>query len=236
MMRKRKTLLGGFTFIEVIVAVALFSFLSVSLYLLLRTGIFVRRKVQSQQQAAQNIYLNLEKLASEVRNVVFFKEKDSGFKGSSEDGQVFLEFYTILFDYLKNQPQVSLVRYKFNVFDKVLYKTIRIPFCEDDSCEKSFRAIENVDNFAISYFGAAGDSQATGEWDGSEKLPQGLKIELVYKDSKGRPAILTKHVFIYRYNKYGVENVGDSSDGDSGVVNEDEGVSNDEEEDPIDAE
>ena len=62
----------GLTLIEMLVAVTIFSVLSVSMYLLLNTGISVRKKIESSGAQILNINLKLDKLSQEIRNIVFF--------------------------------------------------------------------------------------------------------------------------------------------------------------------
>ena len=51
------------------------------------------------------MYVNLERIAHEVRNSVMFTQDDSGFKGSAAA----LEFYAVLFDYAADAPNIFLL-------------------------------------------------------------------------------------------------------------------------------
>jgi len=57
----------GLTLIEMLAAVTIFSVLSVSMYLLLNTGISVRKKIESRGAQILNINLKLDKLSQEIK-------------------------------------------------------------------------------------------------------------------------------------------------------------------------
>ncbi|UCC96216.1 MAG: prepilin-type N-terminal cleavage/methylation domain-containing protein [Candidatus Omnitrophota bacterium] len=182
------------TLIEVLVAVAIFASLSISLYLLLRSGIRVRNKIESQQATFQNIYLRLERTAQELRNVIFFKKNDSGFKELEE--KEMLEFYTLIFDYSTETPRLLHITYSFQ--EGTLTKTIKEPFGEESL--RSFHVIENVESFHFSYFDEKNIEEPWQEkWENIKRLPQGIKMQLIYKDERGKLSSLNKYVFLHRY-------------------------------------
>jgi len=188
----------GLTLIEVMVAASIFSFISLSLFLLLRTGIFVRKRIENKLTAHQSISINLERAATELRNAVFFRQAQSGFKGYEDEdtSENILEFYTLLFDYPKNRPLVSMIVYRFNKDKGVLYKTVRKPFSRSSE-EKKFEYLENLQDFKLSYFDET--LSPLEQWQVKDKLPKGIKIELAYKqDDNGAVAVLSKCVYIYR--------------------------------------
>ncbi|MFQ5680785.1 MAG: type II secretion system protein J, partial [Candidatus Omnitrophota bacterium] len=93
----------GLSLIEVMVAVTIFSFLSVSLYMLLRTGIFVRKRLSVDGRNREKSYLVLERVSRELRNAVKFTNRETGFFGKGDS----LKFYALTFDYAHNLPRVS---------------------------------------------------------------------------------------------------------------------------------
>jgi hypothetical protein len=162
----------------------------------LRTGIKVRERIVSDQAHLQSIYLNLERLAQELRNTIVFNKGDPDFpviKGSEEN----IEFYSLCFDYVSNSPKILHITYSFK--DKVLSKSIQEPY--KSLSPNSYSFIENLESVRFQYY----DIQEPEEpekwkdvWEEPQRLPKGVKIELVYQDDKGRENSLDKHIFLYR--------------------------------------
>ena len=177
----------SFTLIEVLVAITIFAFLSVSFYALLRMGLTVRKRVEMGTVDSAAIYLRLERMAKEMRNNLFFKPEDSGFSGTSRS----LSFYSVLFDYANDQPKVINITYNFE--GDALRKSLKPVFGED--C-RSYDFIENLDDFVFSYYNPE-DEQWQQAWNNKEVLPQAVKIELTCRDEQGSPADFSKHIFLH---------------------------------------
>ena len=180
--------LKSLTLIETMVAATVFSIMSVSLFFFLRSGILLRKKIELGQLTTQGIYLNLERIAQELRNTISFRSQESGFKG--EAGKI--EFYSLLFDYSVNQPKILHIAYNFEE-EEVLTKTVYSPF-KDDTL-RTFDFFEKVEKVSFYYFDSKTDKWHN-EWQEAQRLPQGVKIELVYKDENGKEFNLDKYVFI----------------------------------------
>lgn len=186
----------GLTLIEVMVAALIFSFISAALYTLLRTGILVREKVEAKQGTYQNINLNLESIAQQIRNAVFFRNDSSGFRGDIEEGVPNLEFYSLRYDYEQACPKISRVKYWFQ--NGVLYKEVIDPFDESEETP-AVEIMDSLDSFEIVYSNSEGVE--TGEWQDEKQIPRGVKFSLGYKDEKGRSQAIKKHIFIYRHSE-----------------------------------
>ncbi len=187
------------TLIEVLVAVAIFSALSVSLYMFLRTGIQVREKIDVEQAFLQDMYLKLDRLAQELRNRVSFKNDDPGFPVIRGD-QESLEFYSLGFDYVADVPKILHITYSFS--DKALKKSIDEPY--RDASLKSYVFMEDLERIEFYYYDDAEIDEAQRykqTWprseDESDIAPAGIRFELVYKDKKGKENILSKYIFLY---------------------------------------
>ncbi|MFH1504734.1 MAG: type II secretion system protein GspJ [Candidatus Omnitrophota bacterium] len=190
----------GLTLIEVLVATVIFSLISLILCSLLHTGIAVRDKISGKLTVHQNVYINLERTAKELRNVVFFKEEESGFKGYEDEDnkEQFLEFYTLTFDYLISRPKILRVVYRFNQDKEILYRTVYEPFNEQPKQEES-EFLQGLEQFELYYFDAAMSSK--DKWEA--KIPQGVQIKLAYKEKDSEVLTdLNKFVYIYRDGGY----------------------------------
>ena len=186
--------------IEVLVAVTIFSALSVSMYMFLHTGIRVREKIETQSSYLQGMYLNLETLAKELRNSIIFKPEDEAspvFRGDHE----YMEFHTVTFDYAAGIPKISKLTYRFQ--DGALVKTIGDPLKEEVT--GPFVFIEGLERAAFYYFDekeVEEDSEWKKDWsDYQDRFPRGIRLELTYADKKGKETTLNKYVFIYRDDK-----------------------------------
>lgn len=177
------------TLIEVMVAVAIFSILSVSLFYLLRTGLFVRERIEQDQANVHNLYLNVEKVGRELRNIISFKNEETGFKGDAQH----LEFYALVFDYVGEQSNVVCTEYGYK--EKMLTKTLKDPL--NAEVVKTFDVLENVENVTFYYF----DSQAEewkDSWENKKVLPHSIRISVMYTNSQGKSTTLDKYVSLYR--------------------------------------
>lgn len=204
------------TLVEILVSVTIFSLLSLSLYLLLNTGILVKEKIEVKQNTFQNVYLGLEKIAQEIRNAVFFRKDDSGFKGDSES----LEFYTLLFDWEKEQPKILKVKYNVEdeyipeeyVTKKVILKTVYEPFEEvkENQEKSSITVLGNANDIGFSYFyiedakvvekescNLDKDEERESSEEEKKIFPQGVKIKLTYMENKESEFSVEKYVFLY---------------------------------------
>ncbi len=181
------------TLIEIMVAVTIFSVLSVSLYFLFRSGVSLRRKFEAGPGQIQSVYLNLDRMAQEMRNSIEWNAAESGFAGKNNG----VEFYTVLFDYSENQPQVYHINYTFE--DGVLLKKMVIPLQESEDARKEFSYIDNVEHLEFSYQSSEAD-EPKGEWGQDEDkgvLPKKVNIDLKYSLPDDKSRIFSKKVFIY---------------------------------------
>lgn len=185
-----KVSLAGLTLVETLLAAAIFAVLSVSLFMLLFSGFSVRKKIDAQGAEMHTKYIILERLAQEIRNVAAFKEKESaniGFKGEKNK----LEFYSVLFDYVLDKPQVLNIIYEFNGI--ALSKITKYPITKED--KSSIEMMADLSGVDFSYFDGTGWKDAWGE-DSPDIFPQGVKIELSFKGKKEETEVLTKYVYI----------------------------------------
>ncbi|MFH1768776.1 MAG: prepilin-type N-terminal cleavage/methylation domain-containing protein [Candidatus Omnitrophota bacterium] len=185
---KIKKFPSGLTLIEVLIALSIFSLLSVSLYLLLRGGIIARRRIEVDQTSIQGMHLVLERIAQEIRGCFAFKKEDSGFKGENKS----LEFYSTIFDYSLSAPAVRRLIYRFH--EGTLVKDIIAPFSE--TAEKTFTVLDGLDGLSFYYFNNQ-ESVWQEVWEDSAVLPLAVKIEASYKDNREKVTVLDKHIFIY---------------------------------------
>lgn len=180
------------TLIEVLVAVTIFSFISVSLYSLLHTGIKVRKKLTVDQKTFSDIYLRLEMLGHELRNIISFFPGQIQLNGDKES----MDFYTLKFDYLTNTPKISNIIYEFK--EGILTKTVKAPF--KDEPETVFNFIEDLEQVNFYYFNPESEEgqKWQNSWEEVDSFPQGVKVEVIFTKEQGKKDYLEKYIFIDR--------------------------------------
>ncbi len=182
------------TLIEVLVAVAIFGVISVSLFSLLHTGISVRKKVKLDQTRAQNVCLNLENIAKNLRNIVLFKKGDPQYPLLQGDGQS-LQFYALSYDYLAKLTKIVKLSYGFK--QGVLARAVAEPL-GDDQPVRIAEVLEDLQELRFYYYlEGAKEGAWQPKWEETDRLPQGIKIAVKYKNSQGQDSKLEKYVFIH---------------------------------------
>ena len=100
----------GLTLAEMLVSLAIISFVCLALYSLLRAGIFTRKKIIGFSAQVGSFYAELENISRDIRNCFAFRKQDSGFSGIEKS----LIFFTINFDYKLDTPVARRIRYAFS--------------------------------------------------------------------------------------------------------------------------
>lgn len=177
----------GLTLIEVLLAVIIFAILSLSLYSMLNTSLSIRRKIEGQHSQFQSIYLNIENIAQDLRNIVKFKKDNSGFKPQANS----LEFYTIAFNYSNKLSE--LVRLAYIWEDNKVYKVTKDIFTEN--ILSKFPILDDIYSFDLYYFDPQ-EKNWVRELKDNKIIPIGIRIELVYKNKQKQTYNFKKYVFI----------------------------------------
>lgn len=180
----------SFTLIETLIALTIFSFLAVSFYMLLCSGLSVRKKFDSQVLNPAAVYLDLEIIARELRNSFIYKPPPDTCGFSGENNR--LSFYTVLCDYAAAKPKIVNVVYTFE--GSALHKVIKHPFADE---EISYDFIENIIEGKFYYFNDANEEWEES-WESEGKPPHSIKIDFKCKDDKGNSAEFSKYIFVRR--------------------------------------
>ena len=176
--------------IEVLVAVAIFSALSVSLYLFLHSGIRLREKLQTQQTGIGAVYERLELIARTARNAVVLtpaSEEYPSFQGTEH----FFEVYCRKSDYARQGTSLRRVAYTYS--GGVLTQTERMPFLDEEGTTRPF--IEEASDVSFYYYDEEEDEANRWKtvWTDSDRLPRGIRIAVTPRDA----APIIKDVFLY---------------------------------------
>jgi len=142
------------TLVEILVSLAIFSFVGLAVYALLRTGIFTRRKIISISSSVGDYYADLENMSRQLRNVFIFREAEDGFSGDDKN----IHFFSLYFDYKEELPVVKRIGYSFveGKFMKEEYSPL------EDRKSKEFVFIKDILDVNFYYLGR--DNEWINQW------------------------------------------------------------------------
>ena len=213
----------GFTLVELLVAVTIFSIIAAALYSGLNAGIRVWRRSENNIKLHQTMRLALDGMAGELRNSVNFNETaDSQDEGESEtepeEEFEIVEKQDLVFSGAKTEISfVSLITRFLDdeqIFRKELAKLTYSVNSKSELMRKiafqseGFKAVDSPDEmivegvselrFEYSYKPYEEEDEAVWkeDWRGQENVPMGVKIYLLVKPENDAPAEFLKTVFI----------------------------------------
>lgn len=194
------TFLTGFTFVELLVSILIFSIIVVSLFSTFRVGLTAYRKGETEASLNQNLRLCLERMALDFRNSYKFSDTQSGFE--AQEGKV--SFYCLKkINFLKGkkQPQICRIEYSLDE-DKLLRAVFFGKLAFSDHLEvKDEVLLKNIAKLAIEfpYKQEQGDEIIWQDyWLEPEALPLGIRINLEIKNPQNpaQPLKITKFVYL----------------------------------------
>ncbi|MFH1655811.1 MAG: prepilin-type N-terminal cleavage/methylation domain-containing protein [Candidatus Omnitrophota bacterium] len=199
-----KSLLWGFTFIEILIALTIFAIVAVSLYSTFFSGTSVWKRSEDENRIYQEARWSLDTIAKELRNaiildysksypdfIIFEGNPDSiSFFNATDEGirkiSYFLESDN--FEILLKRKEISLID--------------SLQSLEEETPTETFSSLVAEGGLQFSYAYAGAESEEGIEWQDvwqdPENLPKGVRIKLVLKDPS-RPELKTtfnKTVFI----------------------------------------
>ncbi len=188
----------GLTFVELLIAILIFSIIVVSLYSAFRVGLSAYRRGEKVATSYQTIRLALDSIALDLRNCYKFSESDVRFK--AEEGKV--SFYT-----LKNFPSeltkdnFQICRIEYWQEDEEFFRKLfagKLAFSQEDAKSDLILSDLNEFNIEFAYEGEGAQSIIWNDyWLNADKLPLAVKIYLkIAKPELGQPIELTKVVYI----------------------------------------
>ena len=194
------TSLTGFTFVELLIALLIFSIIVVSLYSAFGVGLAAYRKGECVASLYQSIRLALDSMALDLRNSYKFSQDNSGF--AAEEGK--LSFYTLK----KINPsahkdvfQICRMEYQFEEA-RLLRKIFagRLAFSDDVDINADI-LLDNLTQFSIEFPYQGGEEDEAVLWQDFwlqlDKLPLAVRISLeINAPLAGQPIELTKIIHI----------------------------------------
>jgi prepilin-type N-terminal cleavage/methylation domain-containing protein len=187
----------GFTFLEMLIALTIFSLIATSLYGALHGGIKLWTEENLQIAENQNLRVFFDTFTHDLRNAVPFSKIEPEFL---EDKLVFPAFVRVV-EADKTHMEIAKVRYTLDSQKKALTRSqaaVKEGFNIDDL--KAVRLLDHLERLTFSY--TEGLSKVTGEYewkdalDASDGWPRAVKIQAVWKNKNGEQESFEKSVLI----------------------------------------
>ncbi len=196
----------GFTLMELLLAMALFSVIAVAIFSAFRCGITTWRKIQQVGSSYKDARLALDMISMELKNSI--EMKDFGLRGTAEE----LEFYSVLDRYRPGtgaEPVIARIEYFLEPEEgrrtEVLKRRESLCNVKKDATREG-EWMGDIKDLTFSYAGAGtGDEESDDEetdlwgdvWDPENGIPMGVRIEFILVDPEtGDETRLVKLVFI----------------------------------------
>ncbi len=183
----------GFTIIELLVVVTIFSVIMVTIYGVFYAGLVVCRRNDDVPLQERKIIMNMERLADDLRQVSYVI--DFNMEGLLLNG----DSQTLAFVSLSD-GDLGHCEYKFNPINNKLTLTRSQIDREDEKLDVGKPRIlmqdEDINSFSFSFLGFDAEVDEyfwAEEWAEEEKLPLAVKAEMYYGDQ-----VYTKRVSIFQ--------------------------------------
>ncbi|MFH1201666.1 MAG: type II secretion system protein GspJ [Candidatus Omnitrophota bacterium] len=169
----------GFTLLELLVAISIFSILILSVYSAFHTGMLTHKKVNSLSGLYQRARVGLDKMKEDLENSFPYTNQDARFSGQIQG----MSFFSNI-GYFQNQgedlSQVLAIEYRFN--DAKLKRISH--FIYDEAELKEEELLSGIEELKFNY-AFKNDQEPFYAWQEAwqikENIPQAVKIEFVLK-------------------------------------------------------
>lgn len=200
---KKNIFIRGFTLVELLIAISIFSVIILSVYSAFHTGILSYYKIDSAFDVYQTARTILNRMELDLKNVFVYEQNDSGFKSDNQA----LDFYTILDSFDKDGKTYSdfaAIKYElsggFNIELTSPGTLKRTYYKGEDALKKDVTDVNgesddltsDVRELSFQYAYSTGNTDKPYDWQGSwpstdltkpagqeRKLPLTIKIKLV---------------------------------------------------------
>lgn len=193
---------NGFTFIEVLVAITIFSVMAVSIYYSLKTGIDMWSKGNDVIERNQRLRVAFGDMERNLKNAVSFslKKSETASNPESEWDPDRIVFYAIV--------SVSETGGIHNELAKLIYSFDKEKKCLIRKCAKKDEGFEEqyaeeevlsdaVEDFGIEYAYKAADTyEWKNVWPIGGDMPRGIKVKITFKEKDLPEESFEKIIFV----------------------------------------
>jgi prepilin-type N-terminal cleavage/methylation domain-containing protein len=165
----------GFTFVELLIVVAIFSLLSLAVYTTFSSGIRLWRRIQDTNILQRRVFLGLERISQDLRQALDFSK--IGFSGKINE---------VSFPFLSAENEILRVTYFLE--EKTLYRKQESfkDIIEEKENPKIKSMVSDIDDLKFSFAYQEEDKKEytwKDTWDKEEGIPKIIKMELKAKDA-----------------------------------------------------
>jgi len=192
---KNKVKIKGFTLIELIIAMLIFSIIAVAIYSTFSTGLIAWRKGEESSRSYQDARLILNRMALELRNAFFYS--NIKFVGKANE----LYFATFLpFSSLPGIDQLQLYRVAYHLDNNhsLQYQEESLPEVFQGKEEKAQEFASSVQELSFAYgyeYFREGKKEPQfiwkDEWIDKKAVPSLVRITLILEGNSGTPEGIT---------------------------------------------
>jgi len=176
-MLKRKSKGEAFTFIELLITVAIFSIVMIVVYSAFAMGLSTYQRFKDVNLQKRTVMLRLEKMAGELRQSLNFtpqRRKEMVFKGEKKT----ISFPSLFFE------EVVLVSYSFDSAEKVLYRqqeSEKEVLSEEKESPLPKKFLSGIEDIEFSYY-VFDEQKQEYQWKESYegRLPLSVKIKITF--------------------------------------------------------
>lgn len=207
----------GFTLIEILIAVSIFSVIAIALYTGFNAGIRVWRRAEQNMELHQSIRFFLGGIGKELRNAINYGQAEGigEIAGEGEaklvvkpdlvfvgerDNISFVTLITRILEENESSVELAKINYSLNTDGTLMRKAAyqNEGFAETDI--NTEKLISDVEELRFEYVYKAEDEELPPTWkdywQGQEGLPIGVKVFLKLKKQEGIAGDFFKTVFI----------------------------------------
>jgi len=197
----------GFTLTEVLIAVAIFSLIGLTLYSAFQTGFTSYSRINNSLDVYQKARIVLSRMELDLKNAFAYSKDDSWFQGG-ENG---LDFMSVVDSFRDGKPLANICKVRYEFSGKKLNRSISsgIDALKDGADKQITLALDNVTGFQLEYIYATKDPNAPYAFvviwpdkdDQKPNLPAAVKIKLSLIEkalkSKEKPGIVEFNKTVY---------------------------------------
>jgi len=193
---KSKVKNKGFTLIELIIAMLIFSIVAVAIYSTFSTGLIAWRKGEESSRSYQNARLILNKMALELRNAFFYSNIKFVGKANELYFATFLPFSSV--PGIDHQLQLYRVAYHLDNNHSLQRQEESLPEVFQGKEEKAQEFSSSVRELSFAYgyeYYGEGKKEPQfiwkDEWTDKEAVPSLVRITLTLEGNSGTPEGIT---------------------------------------------
>lgn len=183
--------MGGFTLVELLISVSIFSVIALSLYSALQAGISTYNRMDSALGAYQSARILLNRMGRDISNAFIYSADDSNFKGSSGD----MDFFSVAGEFRDGENISGVCRIIYSFENGALRRasSYGIEAIKEAPAAGDEELSSDIKGVVFEYAAGTDDPEAPYLWQNSwpkqetpeqeKSLPLAVKIKLLLAES-----------------------------------------------------